>query len=58
MTKIDYREEENEVEEVKVAPPVKMETPLLVDVEQENSQVQVAKINRASGLKTFLNSAA
>jgi hypothetical protein len=50
MTKIDYREEENEVEEVKVAPPVKVETPLLVDVEQENSQVQMAFINCASGL--------
>ncbi len=50
MTKIDYREEENEVEEVKVAPPVKVETPLLVDVEQENSQVQLAFIKYVSGL--------
>jgi len=41
MTKIDYREEEDEVEEVKVAPPLKMEAPLLVDVEQENSQVMM-----------------
>ena len=40
LTKIDYADDEEE--EVKeVSPPVKMEAPLLVDVEQENSQVSL-----------------
>ena len=41
LTKIDYADDEEEEEVKEVSPPVKMEAPLLVDVEQENSQVSL-----------------